>query len=288
MQGLSLFCPAKINLGLAVIGRRDDGFHDIESYLACISLGDTLYLSPASSFNLQLSGTPGVPADRRNLVCRAADLFAKAAEIEVKLSLQLAKRIPPGSGLGGGSSDAAATLLGLNHYYGGPLGKDDLHELAARLGSDVPFFLMGGTALATGRGEVLESRSIPREQYLVLALPQAAVSTAWAYLQLTEVDFGPLDRESIERWLAGGEKPSSLPNAFTRPVCATFPIIERSIDLLQQAGLEAVSMTGSGAACFGLSKDAETAVRISRELESRGIAAVPTRIREGGVTLKEA
>jgi 4-diphosphocytidyl-2-C-methyl-D-erythritol kinase len=288
MQGLSLFCPAKINLGLAVLGRREDGFHDIETYLACIALGDTLFMAPAPEFSLRLSGAPGVPADRRNLVCRAADLFATRTGLTIELQLQLAKRIPPGSGLGGGSSDAAATLLGLNTIYDEPLEQEELHELAARLGSDVPFFLRGGVALATGRGEVLESKPAPADQHLVLALPQAAVSTAWAYMQITAEDLRPLEREAIEGWLTGGPRPRKLPNAFARPVGATFPVIERSLQLLQQAGLDAVSLTGSGAACFGLAEDGDSAARIAREIESRGIAAVPTRIRDGGVTLKKA
>lgn len=287
MTKLNVRCPAKVNLGLAVNGKRPDGFHDVETYLAAITVGDALVIEPHQRLELTLSGVGNLPTDRRNLVYRAAELFLRTAGLEDGARLRLVKRIPPGTGLGGGSSDAAATLLGLNHLHGEPLGLDELRSLAAELGSDVPFFLGGGTAFAHGRGEIIEERRSDGEKHLVLALPQAAVSTSWAYRQLTDEDFFRLETSPIEGWLAGGPPPGELPNSFTGPVAGTFPVINECLERLRSVGLRCVTLTGSGAACFGLAEDAEQASRCARELESRGLAALPTQITGRGVTISE-
>ncbi len=287
MKHLRITCPAKINLGLAVTDRRTDGYHDVETYLATVSVGDRLIIEPDRRLQLSIRGVGGLPADRRNLVYRAAELFGKTAGVDNAVAIQLIKRIPPGTGLGGGSSDAAGALVGLNEYHGGPLEHSELERLAAELGSDVPFFLRGGVAFAHGRGELLEPLSCPREQHLVLALPQATVSTSWAYKQLTEEDFGPLEREPIENWLSGGAPPTELFNVFSAPVGGTFPVIQECLELLRSVGLVAVTLTGSGAACFGLAENADQAARCARELETRGQAAIPARIIADAVTVKE-
>jgi 4-diphosphocytidyl-2-C-methyl-D-erythritol kinase len=279
-------CPAKVNLGLAVLGRRDDGFHEVETILAAISLGDNLTVRLADRLSLAVHGQPGIPTDRRNLAWRAAEAFAAAAGTPPGAHIEISKHIPPGSGLGGGSSDAAGALAALNRLHGDPLDRERLHGLAAGLGSDVPFFLEGGIALAEGRGERL-TRLAQKKIHIVLAFPQAAVSTAWAYKQLTEEDFAKLPREEIEGWLSGGTVPSELPNAFAAKIIRFFHEIGRILDVLRASGLKPVSLSGSGACCFGVARDEKEAFQLTRELESSGIASIPTEVIDKGVSMVE-
>jgi len=286
IRSLLLRCPAKINLGLAVLGRRDDGYHDVETILAAISLGDNLTVHRSDRLSLTVHGRPGIPTDRRNLVWRTAEAFAAATGTPPAARIEISKHIPPGSGLGGGSSDAAGTLVALNRLHGDPLDRDRLNGLAAGLGADVPFFLEGGIALAEGRGERLTKlahKKIP----IVLAFPKAAVSTLWAYKQLSAEDFGSLPREEIEGWLAGGTAPPELPNAFTGKISRFFHEIGRTLDALRDLGLKPVSLSGSGACCFGIARDEKEAFQLTRELESRGIASIPTEVIDKGVSIVE-
>ncbi|OGD76775.1 MAG: 4-(cytidine 5'-diphospho)-2-C-methyl-D-erythritol kinase [Candidatus Coatesbacteria bacterium RBG_13_66_14] len=283
---LQVRCPAKVNLGLAVLGRRDDGFHDVETILAAISLGDNLTVRLADRLSLTVHGQPGIPTDRRNLVWRAAEAFAAAAGTSPGARIEISKHVPPGSGLGGGSSDAAGTLAALNRLHGDPLDRERLHGLAAGLGADVPFFLDGGIALAEGRGERL-TRLGHKKIHIVLAFPQAAVSTAWAYKQLSAENFGKLPREEIEGWLSGGAAPPELPNAFTAKIIRSFQEIGRTLDVLRASGLKPVSLSGSGSCCFGVARDEKEAFGLARELESRGIASIPTEVLDKGVSMVE-
>ncbi|MCX7021504.1 MAG: 4-(cytidine 5'-diphospho)-2-C-methyl-D-erythritol kinase [bacterium] len=285
-RSLQVRCPAKVNLGLAVLGRRDDGYHDVETILAAISLGDNLTVHRAERLSLTVHGQPGIPTDRRNLVWRAAEAFAAATGTPPAARIEISKHIPLGSGLGGGSSDAAGTLVALNRLQGDPLDLEQLQGLAAGLGSDVPFFLEGGIALAEGRGERL-TRLAQRKVYIVLAFPNAAVSTAWAYKQLTAEDFGNLPREEIEGWLSGGEAPPELPNAFATKIVRFFHEIGRTLDALRASGLKPVSLSGSGACCFGVASGEKGAFQLANELESRGIASIPTEVIDKGVSMVE-
>jgi 4-diphosphocytidyl-2-C-methyl-D-erythritol kinase len=285
-RSLQVRCPAKVNLGLAVLGRRADGFHDVETILAAISLGDNLTVRLADRISVTVHGQPGIPTDRRNLAWRAAEAFAAAAGTPPDARIEISKHIPPGSGLGGGSSDAAGTLAALNRLHGDPLDRERLHGLAAGLGSDVPFFLDGGIALAEGRGERL-TRLAQKKIHIVLAFPQAAVSTAWAYKQLSEEDFGRLPREEIEAWLSGGSLPSELPNAFAAKIVRSFHEIGRILEVLRASGLKPVGLSGSGACCFGVARDEKEAFQLTRELESRGTASIPTEVIDKGVSMVE-
>jgi len=286
IRSLQVRCPAKVNLGLAVLGRRDDGYHDVETVLAAISLGDNLTVQPADRLSLTVHGQPGIPTDRRNLVWRAAEAFAAATGTPPTVKIEISKHIPPGSGLGGGSSDAAGTLVALNRLHGELLDGEQLQGLAAGLGSDVPFFLRGGIALAEGRGERL-TRFAHKKIHIVLAFPKAAVSTAWAYKQLTAEDFAKLPREKIMGWLEGGDTPPELPNAFAAKIIRFFHEIGRTLDALRASGLKPVSLSGSGACCFGVAGGEKEAFELTSELESRGIASIPTEVIDKGVSIIE-
>ncbi len=179
--------PCKVNLLLNILGRRADGFHELETVLHPVRVFDRLRFAQAGQ-GIHLSCTmPGLPTDARNLVYRAAALFLETAKIKAGVRVELEKNIPLAAGLGGGSGNAATTLLGLNELFGGPLSPEQLRLLATSLGSDVPFFLQSQPALATGRGERIEplpAFGALRGAAFVLIYPGFGIATAWAYQQL--------------------------------------------------------------------------------------------------------
>jgi 4-diphosphocytidyl-2-C-methyl-D-erythritol kinase len=254
--------PAKINLTLRVGPRRPDGFHDIRSLFQSIALSDTLSLTGRSGpLALHVRGH-GVPTDRENLVWRAADLLWRASGRSGDprdAYLQLDKAIPAAAGLGGGSSDAAAALLGLNVLWGLRRSRSDLMALSAELGSDVPFFLQGGTALCAGRGdEVYPVDDIVRLGIIVIK-PSIGVATADAYRWLD--DDRAAGTEEPERrparldvgWPVG---PVAVVNDLQAPVGRRQPVIGEMVDACLRAGAMAAGMTGSGSAVFAAFSEA--------------------------------
>lgn len=235
---------AKINWMLRITGRRPDGYHDLETIFQTISLHDTLSFMPSQTLSLQCDD-PAVPTDQSNLVVRAA----RALGVD-NVAISLHKRIPAGGGLGGGSSDAAATLVALARQG---VSQDRLQEIALSLGSDVPFFLMGGTAYATGRGEQLvplpRASGIP----LLLVLPEERMSTARAFGMLRKYS-APLGLERARR-LAGdaGSLPvGELINDFEEPVFAELPQLRSWKERLSACGATFAAMSGSGSTLFGV------------------------------------
>lgn len=223
---------AKINWSLRITGKRADGFHDLETIFQTISLHDELFFRDADAFSLTCDD-PSIPTDESNLVLRAARAVnARPAAIELR------KRIPAGGGLGGGSSNAAATLRAL----GGD--RNDLHELALQLGSDVPFFLLGGTAYATGRGEVLTPMPPRSGVPLLLVLPEERVLTKEAFARVTRYS-PPL---GIDAYTHGYEQFS---NDFEEPVFAMLPRLRELKQRLYEAGAIFAAMSGSGSTLFG-------------------------------------
>ncbi len=248
---------AKLNLGLRVLYKRPDGYHELRTVFQTISLADDLTISftPAKSTTIEMHGTPDIPD---NLAERAARLVMEAAEKHGAVRLTLGKNIPSGAGLGGGSSDAAAVLLALPVLSGARLPVRELTNLASKLGSDVPFFLYGGTALGLGRGEELYPLpDRPAEQALLVA-PPVHSSTADAYrdLSATLTNVGlqnKLDSFQNEAWgrTSGNDKPSLI-NDFEAVVVARYPELAAVRERLRQAGATRVAMTGSGSAIFGI------------------------------------
>ncbi len=180
---LTLAAPAKVNLSLRVLGRRADGFHELETLMVPLALADRVTLGAGERDGVEFRcDDPTLPADGSNLAVRAATAFYGRAGLAPRLRLTLEKRVPHGAGLGGGSSDAASVLLGLNEFHGLPLPPETLAELAAALGSDVPFFLGRGAAVCRGRGErVTAAPSFPARLPLLLLKPPFGVPTPWAY-----------------------------------------------------------------------------------------------------------
>jgi len=234
---------AKINLGLRVTAKRDDGFHDIETIFQTISLHDTLTFGPAEALTLTCDA-PEIPVDETNLVLRAA----RAAGAP-PVAIALRKRIPAGGGLGGGSSDAAATLRAL--------GRPD-PQLALTLGSDVPFFLLGGTAYATGRGESLVPLPSLAGVPLLLVFPPERVATARAYAMLRRFS-PPLGLERVRAMIDDDlfAHATELVNDFEEPVFAELPHLGALKTRLYELGARWAGMSGSGSTIVGAFRDAE-------------------------------
>lgn len=263
---MTLAAYAKINLYLRVVGRRPDGYHEIETLFHSIRLADTLSFDAAPAGQLLFEcDDPAVPTDESNLVCRAAAALRAAAGGEAGARIRLAKRIPMGAGLGGGSSDAAATLVGLCRLWGLSLDASTLHALAAGLGSDVPFFLRGGAALASGRGELITPLPDAPPLALVLVSPPFEVSTPWAYRAWRSVPDGP-SASACREALACGDLEAlaaALRNDLEAGVVATHPELETIRQRLLAAGALGARMTGSGSTLFALARDAAHARRIA-------------------------
>ena len=252
---------AKLNLGLRVLYRRPDGYHEIRTVFQTISLADRLEISfrPARTTRIAIEGTPEIPD---NLVERAAHLVLEALRIQGDISFHLRKNIPAGAGLGGGSSDAAAVLLALPVLAGKTLPADRLQAIAAQLGSDVPFFLHGGTAVGLGRGEELYPLPDRPSARGLLVTPAIHSSTAEAYrdlsARLTSIPLqNKLDSFQQEVWrsVTGGSTGVDG-NDFEEVVFARHRKLKQIKDQLIRFGAKPAAMTGSGSAIFGIFAEA--------------------------------
>jgi 4-diphosphocytidyl-2-C-methyl-D-erythritol kinase len=265
LSTVSIFSPAKINLSLAVTGRRADGYHDLVSVAAPVEFGDTLRIGAAVAGEFALEcDDAAVPAGEENLVLRAARLFAETTGWGGGAKFFLEKRIPMGAGLGGGSSNAAAALRGLNSLAGEPLGGTELSAVAARVGSDCALFLPGGPVVMRGRGERVEPLAAEaaarlRGRRVLIFKPGFSIGTPWAYAQLVaggEKNYLPAAAAEarLAAWLGDAEAPAEalLFNSFERPAFLKFPALPVLLDgLAADFGLSAC-LSGSGSACFAL------------------------------------
>ena len=250
-QTITVNAPAKINLSLRVIGKRSDGFHEVDTLMTPVpGLFDTLTFTPADECVLTCD-VPEIPVDDQNLVLKATRLFEKLSKIPCKAHIHLEKRIPHGAGLGGGSSDAAATLRAWNQWHGFPLDDATLHAAAAELGSDVPFFLNAKTARATGRGEILTPADSPPRQTIVIFKPSFSVSTPDAYARWKDAVALPGVRyDAVEfPW-------ATLQNDLEKPVFGKFLFLAELKNWLNsRPEVRTALMSGSGSAMFALLSD---------------------------------
>jgi 4-diphosphocytidyl-2-C-methyl-D-erythritol kinase len=262
LNGIKEFAPAKINLGLAVTGRTENGYHTLDTLFCTLDVGDTLTLKPTDlGIELSVIGAD-LPVTSENLVYRAAQVYLEAAGIRAGVRLILEKRLPIAAGLGGGSSDAAACLRGLQRLYPSEV---DLYNLAKNLGADVPFLLRGGAARATGIGEILEPVELPKI-HVVLANPMVGITAKEAYLGLQGRFGSSLDIPSILEALNRGDVPPYR-NDLEVPVLGAYPIVQDVKNTLAKAGLFGVLMSGSGSTCFGLAHNQEEAARVAFALQ---------------------
>ena len=248
---MKFLAPAKVNLSLRVLRRRDDGFHDIETLMAPISIFDTLEIERQTSGDLQFTcNDAALPTGEENLAVRAARIFCEKFGYEPHVSIALNKEIPHGAGLGGGSSDAATVLLALDQLFETNVPRKELSELAAELGSDVPFFIQQSAAWCRGRGEIVEPCSMPSLP-LLLIKPPFGVPTPWAYknwrdsLKIPDVHYAPQP-------FAWGE----MVNDLERPVFEKYlQLAELKQWLLAQPETAGALMSGSGATVFAVLRE---------------------------------
>lgn len=271
--------PGKVNLLLNILGQRPDGFHELETVLQPVNFCDTLIFERGGNA-IQLSCTdPALPVDSRNLVFRAAELFFIAGRIPRGVKIRLKKNIPLAAGLGGGSGNAATTLLALNELFGWPLSPEKLQELAASLGSDVPFFLQAGPALATGRGEQIQ----PLEPFpaltgraFLLIHPGFGIATPWAYRNLARFPEALNGRKGraqqlISRLQAGDMKSAAAEfyNSLEAPALDKFPVLALFQEFLRENGALAALMSGSGSTTFAVVESVSAGESLVEKFKSK-------------------
>jgi len=250
---------AKINLHLEVLGKRDDGFHEISTAFQTVSLYDELTFElTKTGIELQCDDQK-LPVDETNLVVRAANELRRLAAVGAGARITLNKRIPVGGGLGGGSSNAAVALIGLSRLWELNSTVEQLEAIAKELGSDVPFFLHGGTAIGSGRGEIIQSTDDFPDEYLIIVTPNVRVSTSKAYAGLGAPNLTNVGSNRILNVSRVAEIMSpDLKNDFEKTVFAAFPEIERVKSKLLDLGAKQALMSGSGASVFGIFDNEET------------------------------
>jgi 4-diphosphocytidyl-2-C-methyl-D-erythritol kinase len=288
---LSKQSPCKVNLLLNILGKRADGFHELETVMQPVNLCDELTFERTNSGIDLTCSDSSLPTDASNLVHRAASAFFQRSQIQSGVRIHLQKNIPMAAGLGGGSGNAATTLLALNELFGAPMTKEQLHELAASLGSDIPFFLQTQPALATGRGEKVESlrrfRALDGCAFL-LVHPGFGIATAWAYKELARfpqalngepgraaqlislLDAGDLRKTSAEFY-----------NSLEAPALEKYPWLAVLQDFLRQNGAAAALMSGSGSTTFAIANDLCGAQELEERVKAKfgrvWTAVVPVR-----------
>jgi len=289
--GLVVQAPAKLNLFFEVLGKRDDGYHEIETFMVPISLYDTLCFREESSGRVELEcrwapetwGSSGyrlgnVPQGKENLVVRAVELLRDRAGVSCGASLQLVKRIPAAAGLGGGSSDAAAALVAANRGWNLGWSRPALAELAAELGSDVPFFLADGPAVCRGRGEHVEPVTGMGALHFVVVRPPAGLATAAVYAACRPAsDPRPssLMLDALSRGnLAGAGR--LLVNRLQPAAESLSPWIRQLGNAMARLDVLGHQMSGSGTCYFGLCRHARQARRVARRLQATGVGTVFT------------
>ncbi len=278
-MSLELNSPCKVNLLLNILGKRPDGFHELETVFQPINLCDRLELARTSNGISLKCSDPGLPTDARNLVYRAATAFLQAAQVKDGVRIYLEKKIPMAAGLGGGSGNAATTLLGLNELFGHPLPPAKLHDLAAALGSDVPFFLQSKPALATGRGENLK----PLEPFPALAgkvffliHPGFGISTPWAYQNLARFPSalnGCQGRAQKLAWLLQtphlSDASPEFYNSLEAPALDKYPILALFQEFFRSEGAGATLMSGSGSTTFAIFENHDIANAVTEKFKAR-------------------
>jgi 4-diphosphocytidyl-2-C-methyl-D-erythritol kinase len=258
---------AKINLDLRILGRRDDGYHEVRTILQTIDWGDEIHIEPASRFEFAATDS-GVPEDDSNLVVRAVRAYERVAGVTANVRIRLSKHVPVGRGLGGGSADAAVTFIGLQRMFKRLLDPDQVFQALRGLGSDVPFFAVGGQAAAFGRGDEVVGLDEFSDSWLVLVDPGIHIATREAYSWLTLSG----QSNSIEgfREEAGSGCESDHPrNDFEEPVFKRYPELAEIKQTLQQLGAYRASLSGSGSTVYGQFQMVSEAVRAGSVLNGR-------------------
>ncbi len=290
MRAVTLLAPAKVNLFLGVGPLRRDGYHDVVTVLQALEFGDTVRILPAAELSVSTSVDVGVP-ERENLAFKAALAFAEEFSVAPRAVIEIEKRVPPGAGLAGGSSDAAAVIVGLARLHGIDAHDERCSAVARRLGADCAFFLTGGAALMTGRGDLIEALLPPATANVVLVKPQAPVSTADAYARF---DLAPMPSQGpylVVDALEAHDTPRLAGALANNMTGASASLVPEVLDALAwvgaRPGVLGATMAGSGSATFALCEDAASATLVAEEARNRGWWAVATATRKTGVVITD-
>lgn len=277
MKQITKRAYAKINLALDVLRRRADGYHEVKMIMQTVDIYDTLTFTPKTESGVILNiDNAELSCGSDNLICLAADRLLAGADISQGVEISLTKRIPIAAGMAGGSADAAAALLGLNELFGLGYSLEELQKIGVELGADIPYCLMGGTALAEGIGEVLTKLVSPIQCILVVAKPDINVSTKFVYenLNLETLDYHPDIDGMIEAITSGSLEGicSRLGNVLETVTVKQYPVISGIKDLMKNEGAENALMSGSGPTVFGIFTDEKAAASAAYRIEEGGLA----------------
>lgn len=279
MDKLHLKALAKINLGLDVLRRREDGYHEVKMIMQTLNLYDELELRKVKQPGIQVkTNLYYLPTNENNLVYKAAHLLMEEFDIKEGISIQLQKKIPVAAGMAGGSSDAAAVLWGVNQMYGLGLSRTELMERGVKLGADVPYCVLRGTALAEGIGEKLSILPPMPKSYILVAKPGISVSTRFVYENLHANDLRPEQHPDVDAMVAAMEKKdlrrlaSCMGNVLETVTVPAYPIIDEIKKCMVEQGALGAMMSGSGPTVFGIFDDQTQARRAYREVRAKQLA----------------
>jgi 4-diphosphocytidyl-2-C-methyl-D-erythritol kinase len=294
MTEITVRCAAKVNLTLDILGLRPDGYHNLESIMQSVSISDVLHIRHTDEEGVSVTSSDlSLHIDYHNTVYRACTLFMKATDIKSGISARIEKHLPAKAGLGGGSSDAAGALAAMNKLFGDPLEYTALLDIAAIIGSDVPYFLIGGTALVRGRGELVERLPDAPTMNMVIAKPDVGIPTKWAY--------GKLDEDKDRKSIAATAKAVECINAqdreaLIRTISNDFDtiVVKNNLEIaglrrtLIEMGAEASLLCGSGAAVFGIFSDGDAALSACSKLKDSYPFAVAVRTVPSAIEIGES
>ena len=271
---IQALAAAKINLYLDVLRRRDDGYHDIETLYQPVSLWDELVFEKTPA-GIEVTGDdPSIPWNEENLCHRAAALILESSGVRGGVRIGVSKRIPSGAGLGGGSSNAAATLLAMNELFRCGYSNEELQKLSAALGSDVPFFVCGRPALGRGRGELLEAVPGLPGGWILIVKPEITVSTKWAYQNLNFILTKGSEEATLTALLEGIQRFPAVRlgtrNSFEVGVAEHFPVVSGILSALREEKPVMSSLSGSGSACFAVFGAESRAREVGKHFEGEG------------------
>ena len=267
------FARAKINLSLDILGKREDGYHEVKMLMQTLELADVVELSEISAgIKLQVDAAENIPTDEKNLAYKAAVEVQNYCGENFCVAINLAKKIPAAAGLAGGSADAAAVIRGMNKLFNLKLSTAELCEIGARVGSDVPYCIVGGTCLAEGRGEILTKLPDFKKYFVVLLKPRGEISTAWSYKTFDELPAEKISHpptQEIIKLLDLGEYESAFAkfkNVLELVALKKFPAIDRYKEKMFESGAKFAMMSGSGPTIFALEKKLR---QVSRDRERK-------------------
>lgn len=276
MKKLTIQGMAKINLGLDVIRRREDGYHEVKMVMQTLNLCDTLTIEKVDtpSITIQVGNAP-LPADENNLIYKSANLLMQHCNLSQGVSISLQKEIPIAAGMAGGSTDAAATLLGMNQLFALGLSLEELQKLGVKIGADVPYCLQGGTALSEGIGEILTTLPAAPDCFVVVGKPELSVSTKYVYenLHANSLQYHPdidgMVAAITNKDLDGITK--RMENVLETVTEKEYPVITDIKDLLKEKGAENALMSGSGPTVFGIFTEEKRAWEARENLQQSGL-----------------